>query len=59
MEENKEQVVEETKQDNVTKVEIKEIFVPVTETECEYIDGDDDEEKGRNLALKLREAKII
>ena len=41
------------------KVEIKEIFVPVTETECEYIDGDDDEEKGRNLALKLREAKII
>ena len=41
------------------KVQISEIFVPVTETECEYIDGDDDEEKGRNLALKLREAKII
>jgi hypothetical protein len=41
------------------KVEIMEIFVPTKELVCEYIEGDDDEEKGRNLALKLREAKLI
>ncbi|MFQ5860234.1 MAG: electron transfer flavoprotein subunit beta/FixA family protein [Dehalococcoidia bacterium] len=36
-----------------------EIFVPPREKQCEFIEGEDDEEKGRQLALKLREAKLI
>ncbi len=41
------------------KVETQELYVPTQEQECEYIEGDSDEEKGANLALKLREAKLI
>jgi electron transfer flavoprotein beta subunit len=41
------------------KVETLELFVPTKDLVCEYIEGDDDEDKGRNLALKLREAKLI
>ena len=36
-----------------------DLFVPVSEKICEIIEGDSDEEAGRNLALKLREAKLI
>ena len=36
-----------------------DLFVPITEKSCEFIQGDSDEEMGRNLALKLREAKLI
>ena len=36
-----------------------DLFVPVSEKICEIIQGDSDEEAGRNLALKLREAKLI
>ena len=36
-----------------------DLFVPVSEKSCEFIEGDGDEEAGRNLALKLREAKLI
>ena len=43
----------------LAKVEIRELFVPTQESACEFIDGATDEEKGINLALKLREAKLI
>ena len=36
-----------------------DLFVPVSEKRCEFIEGQDDEEAGRNLALKLREARLI
>ena len=36
-----------------------DLFVPVSEKSCEFIEGDGDEEAGRNLALKLREAKLV
>ena len=36
-----------------------DLFVPVSEKVCEIITGRDDAEAGRNLALKLREAKLI
>jgi hypothetical protein len=36
-----------------------DLFVPSTVQECDIIEGDTEEEAGRNLALKLREAKLI
>ena len=41
------------------RVETQELYVPTQEQDCEYIEGDSDEEKGINLALKLYEAKLI
>jgi electron transfer flavoprotein beta subunit len=41
------------------KLEIRELFVPTQDSACEFIDGSTDEEKGTNLALKLREMKLI
>ena len=35
------------------------LFVPVFQAECEIIEGETPADAGRNLALKLREAKII
>lgn len=35
------------------------IYIPVHEGECEMIEGETVEEAGANLALKLREAKLI
>lgn len=35
------------------------LFVPVKEGKCEIIEGESPEEAGTNLALKLREAKLI
>ena len=40
-------------------VDLERLFVPVVEKNVEWIDGDNGGEKGRNLALKLREAKLI
>jgi electron transfer flavoprotein beta subunit len=42
-----------------SKVELLELFQPSQSKECAFIEGDSDEEKGRQLALKLREAKLI
>ena len=42
-----------------SRVELVDLFMPVSDRQCEFIQGDSDEEKGRNLALKLREAKLI
>ena len=41
------------------KVRIADLFVPARDKECEFIEGQDDAESGRLLALRLREAKLI
>ena len=41
------------------RVTMEQLFVPVNDTEVEFIEGDSPEEKAQNLAQKLREAKII
>ncbi|MBI2935703.1 MAG: electron transfer flavoprotein subunit beta/FixA family protein, partial [Chloroflexi bacterium] len=46
-------------QDLVPTVELLELFVPTTQKTCEFVKGENEEDAGRNLALKLREAKLI
>ena len=41
------------------RLRLVDLFVPVTEKQCELVAGDSDAEAGRNLALRLREAKLI
>ncbi len=41
------------------RVTLVDLFVPVSEKKCDFIEGETDEEAGRNLALKLREAKLV
>ena len=41
------------------RVTLRQLFIPVSDQECEIIEGDDAADSGRLLALKLREAKII
>ncbi len=41
------------------QLELLDLFIPVSEKECEIVGGDSEEEAGRNLALKLREARLI
>ena len=43
----------------VPRLNLVDLFVPTSVKECELIEGDTEEELGRNLALKLREAKLI
>ena len=43
----------------VPRLSLVDLFVPVSEKSCEFIGGDSDEEAGRNLAMKLRDAKLI
>jgi hypothetical protein len=38
---------------------VRRLLLPVHEGKCELIEGENPEEAGSNLALKLREAKII
>ena len=40
-------------------LELLELTLPATSAECEIIEGEDDEDSGRKLAMKLREAKLI
>ncbi len=42
-----------------SKVELVDLFIPVKEKRCEMIEGEDESDVGRKLALKLREAKLI
>ena len=42
-----------------SRVTLRQLFVPVSDQECEFIGGDDAADAGRLLALKLREAKLI
>ena len=41
------------------RVTLRQLFIPVSDQECEIIEGEDAADSGRMLALKLREAKII
>jgi electron transfer flavoprotein beta subunit len=41
------------------RITLHDLFVPVRSRVCEIIQGDDDADAGRKLALKLREAKLI
>ncbi|MFN3973827.1 MAG: electron transfer flavoprotein subunit beta/FixA family protein [Dehalococcoidia bacterium] len=45
--------------DLAPKVELLDLFIPIRQKRCEIVSGDNDEEKGRNLARRLREAKLI
>ena len=38
---------------------VTKLFIPVFESECEFIEGDTPEEMGEKLALRLRELRII
>jgi len=41
------------------KLELTDLFVPAQEKKLELIEGEDEADAGRNLALKLREANLI
>ncbi len=41
------------------RVEVVELSIPESDRECELIEGEDDADAGRNLALRLREEKLI
>ena len=41
------------------RAKLLKLFQPVREGKCEIIEGENPEEAGANLALKLREAKIL
>ena len=41
------------------KLELERLYVPVSDTQVEIIEGDTPEEKAQNLAKKLAEAKLI
>jgi hypothetical protein len=41
------------------RVTLEDLFVPVREADCEIIEGDDDADAGRKLAMRLREDKFI
>ncbi len=40
-------------------VTMLDLFIPEKQSQCEIIEGEDEEDSGRQLALKLREAKLI
>ncbi|MCH8206920.1 MAG: electron transfer flavoprotein subunit beta/FixA family protein [Chloroflexi bacterium] len=41
------------------KLRLIDLFIPTVDKECEFVEGDDDADAGRKLALRLREAKLI
>ena len=41
------------------RVTLHDLFVPVREQQCEFVEGEDAADAGRQLALKLREAKLL
>lgn len=45
--------------DLVRKVELTELYIPVSESQVEIVEGEDEADAGRKLALKLREEKLI
>ena len=38
---------------------VEDLYTPVSDRECEFVGGEDEADAGRNLALKLREARLI
>ena len=45
--------------DLASKVTMMDLFIPESQSQCEFIEGENEEDAGRKLALKLREAKLI
>ena len=45
--------------DLTPKLQLVDLFVPEKQSQCEMIEGEDEADAGRQLALKLREAKLI
>ena len=45
----------------VSKVSMTDLYIPEKLSQCEIIEGDDEDpaDAGRKLALKLREARLI
>ena len=43
----------------IPKVQLRDLFVPVNTQECEFIEGEDEVDAAKNLALRLREEKLI
>jgi electron transfer flavoprotein alpha/beta subunit len=41
------------------KTKMLKLFIPVRESKCELLEGENEEETAVNLALKLREVKLI
>lgn len=41
------------------KLNLMELFIPVSDSQVEVIEGEDDADAGRKLALRLREEKLI
>ena len=41
------------------KLTLERLYIPASDTQCEFIEGDTPEEMARNLARKLNEAKLI
>ena len=42
-----------------SRITLRDLFVPVSDQECEIIEGEDPADAGRLLAMKLREDKVI
>ena len=41
------------------KVRIEDLFIPVSDRACEFVQGEDEADAGRQLALRLRQDKLI
>ena len=41
------------------RLDVLDLFVPESDKSCEYIEGEDEADAGRQLALRLREDKLI
>jgi len=48
-----------TDEDLISTNEIIEIFIPEKNSNCEFVEGEDEYDIGRNLALKLRDKNLI
>jgi electron transfer flavoprotein beta subunit len=42
-----------------SKVKLEKLYIPESNKQVELIDGEDEAEAGRNLAVRLREEKLI
>ena len=41
------------------RLTLDDLYVPVSDKQCEFIEGEDEADAGRQLALKLREARLV
>ena len=48
-----------TENDLAPKLQMLDLYVPEKQSQCDFIEGEDEEDAGRKLAMKLREAKLI